>query len=170
MIYVLMYLGAIVLANLSIVWAQELFGYTDQVRLYITTFNAFAWIGLDLTARDRLHQRWIHVGLWWKMALLIATGSLITVFLNRDAGQIASASFVAFACAGITDTLVFHAMRKRSSRDRVFWSNALAAAVDSIVFPTLAFGDLNVSITVSLFIAKVVGGYLWFLILYRKRP
>ena len=47
------------------------------------------FIGLDLTARDALHDHMARPSPGLKMAALIASGSLLSWFLNRDAGQIA---------------------------------------------------------------------------------
>ena len=89
MIYVIMYLAAIVAANLTVAY----FGPA------ISILNAFLFIGLDLTARDALHEQWNGRHLVRNMALLIASGSLLSWFLNHDAGQIALASFLAFVAA-----------------------------------------------------------------------
>lgn len=151
MLYVLMYLVAIVAANLTV----AMFGPS------MTIVNAFLFIGLDLTARDKLHDAWHGHRLWAKMALLIATGSILSWVLNRDAGQIALASFVAFALAGAADTFAYHILRHRAWWQRVNGSNVVSAAVDSIVFPTLAFGALLPVIVVGQFAAKVVGGAVW---------
>ena len=151
MLYIVLYLAAIVAANLLV--AQ--FGPS------MTIVNAFLFIGLDLTSRDNLHDAWHGRGLFWKMALLIATGSLLSWVLNRDAGQIALASFVAFALAGAADTFAYHILRHRAWWQRVNGSNVVSAAVDSIVFPTLAFGALLPAIVVGQFAAKVVGGAVW---------
>ena len=129
--------------------------------------NAFLFIGLDLTARDRLHDAWHRRGLAWKMAALIAAGSLLTVALNRGAGRIALASCVAFSLGAVTDTLVYALLGDRARRVRVNGSNAVSAAVDSVAFPWLAFGSLMPWVTLGQFIAKVFGGWIWSLILFR---
>ena len=131
----------------------------------MTIANAFLFIGLDLTARDHLHEAWHHKGLPWKMALLIGVGSLLSLLLNRNAGQIALASFVAFACAGVVDAIVYHALREKARIVKVNGSNVLSAAVDSLVFPTIAFGGFAWAITLGQFVAKVLGGCIWFWIL-----
>ena len=149
--YVLMYLAAIVAANLTVaMWGPGM-----------TIVNAFLFIGLDLTARDKLHDAWHGRMLWPKMALLIATGSLLSWALNRDAGQIALASFVAFALAGAADTATYHLLRHRAWWQRVNGSNMVSAAVDSIVFPTIAFGSFLPVIVFGQFAAKMVGGAAW---------
>lgn len=149
--YIVLYLAAVVAANLTV----AAFGPS------MTIVNAFLFIGLDLTSRDKLHDAWHGRGLWWKMALLIGTGSVLSWVLNRDAGQIALASFVAFALAGIADALTYHFLHGREYIVRVNGSNVISAAVDSLVFPTLAFGALLPAIVLGQFAAKVVGGAVW---------
>ena len=171
MIYIALYLLAIVLANLDIVWAQAAFGYTDAVRLAVTVFNALVFIAFDLSARDRLHDAWHRRGLVWKMALLIGAGSLLSWLLNRQAGQIALASFAAFSLAGIADALVYGLLRRLGieRRARMNGSNLVSAAVDSLVFPTVAFGGLNWVLTVGQFVAKVAGGAFWAWVFTRRQ-
>lgn len=153
------YLAAVVLANLTVAW----FGPWWSV------VNAALLIGLDLSLRDRLHESWRGRGLVWKMGLLIASGGLISYLLNRDAGQIALASTVAFVAAALTDAAIYHLLRDRAYAVKVNGSNVPSAAVDSLVFPTLAFGGLNVALTVAQFVAKVAGGFAWGWYLERRR-
>lgn len=148
---VALYLVAIVAANLLVAW----FGPA------MTIVNAFLFIGLDLTSRDRLHDAWHGRGLVWKMVALIAVGSLLSWLLNRDAGQIALASFVAFACAATADTVTYHLLRRRSWWQRANGSNIVSAAVDSLIFPTVAFGAFLPVIVAGQFAAKVLGGLVW---------
>lgn len=157
MIYVLMYLAAIVAANLLV----ARFGPA------VTVLNAFLFIGLDLTARDRLHDAWCGRHLWLKMAALIATGAALSYFLNRDAGRIALASLIAFAAAGTVDAVAYHLLRGRPRWQRINGSNVPAALVDSLVFPTVAFGAFLPVIVIGQFAAKVAGGAFWSLVLLR---
>lgn len=154
MIYVIMYLAAIVLANLIV--AQ--FGPNSAIVV------AFLFIGLDLTARDQLHEAWRGNRLFLKMAVLIATGSLLSFALNRNAGPVALASFVAFAAAATVDTLVYHLLGKYPRWLRINGSNIPSAAVDSIIFPTLAFGAFLWPIVLGQFLAKTLGGFVWSII------
>ena len=133
-----------------------------------TIVNAFLFIGLDLTSRDKLHEAWHNNGLIWKMGLLIATGSIISWLLNRNAGQIALASFIAFACAAVVDTIVYQILRKQKYMVKVNGSNIFSAATDSIIFPTIAFGGFLPWITLGQFAAKVFGGAIWSFILRKK--
>lgn len=120
MFYVTLYLLAIVLANLSV----AAFGPS------VSVLNAFLFIGLDLTARDALHERWSKQNLVRNMALLIAGGSLLSWFLNRDAGQIALASFVAFAAAAVVDTAVYRLLDGKARWLKINGSNGNQRLVD----------------------------------------
>jgi uncharacterized PurR-regulated membrane protein YhhQ (DUF165 family) len=157
MLLVLLYLVAIVLANLSVAY----FGPPSVI------FNAFVFIGLDLTTRDGLHERWQGRMFVVKMGALIAAGSVITVALNWGAMQIAVASFAAFALAAIVDTIVYQVLNMHPKLLKSNGSNVVSAAVDSIAFPTIAFGMFMPEIVLGQFIAKVAGGFLWSLLLQR---
>lgn len=159
MFYILMYLGAIVLANVL----TAMFGAGMSV------INAFLFIGLDLTARDKLHDAWHGNGLVWKMGLLILAGSVLSWAVNHNAGSIALASFISFACAAMIDTVVYHVLRKKSFVIKANGSNVFSALTDSIIFPTIAFGGFLPLITLGQFIVKVLGGALWAHILSRKK-
>lgn len=152
---ILIYLAAIVAANLSV----ALFGPV------VTVLNAFLFIGLDLVARDRLHEAWRGRGLVWKMGLLIVAGSAISWLLNRNAGPIALASCIAFAGAAVTDGLMYQALSRQSWLIRTNGSNIPAALVDSLLFPTIAFGSVLPWIVLGQFVAKVAGGAAWSLVL-----
>jgi queuosine precursor transporter len=84
--------------------------------------------------------------------------------LNRDAGQIALASFIAFAAAASVDTLVYHLMGKYPRWLRINGSNVPSAFTDSLLFPTLAFGAFLWPIVLGQFAAKVLGGFVWSLL------
>jgi hypothetical protein len=49
-------------------------------------------------------------------------------------------------------------------------SNVAGAAVDSLVFPTLAFGALMPQIVIAQFLAKCVGGAIWALVIKQVLP
>ena len=156
-----LYLVAIVAANLLVA----------ALGPSITIVNAFLFIGLDITARDTLHESWRNEGLWWKMLLLIAGGSILSAALNWTAARIALASFLAFAAAGVTDAIVYHILRDRARLLKINGSNVVSATVDSILFPALAFGfPLLVGVMLGQVLAKVLGGFLWSLVLRRIDP
>lgn len=149
---VVAYAIAMTLANLSV----AAFGPS------VTALNAFLLIGLDLALRD-----WLHVRLKvWQMGALIAFTGLLTYALNPAAGQIAVASAVAFTAAALVDWSAFARLRG-SWLFRANGSNVAGAAVDSLLFPTIAFGALMPHIVVAQFVAKVAGGAVWSLALRR---
>jgi hypothetical protein len=152
---VALYLAAIVAANLSV----ATFGPS------VTVVNAFLFIGLDLTLRDRLHDAWTDRGLLPRMALLIAAGGAISYALNASAGPIAVASTVAFAVAAALDATVYALLGERGRLLRVNGSNIVGAAADSLIFPTLAFGSILPAVVLGQFAAKVIGGFVWSLVL-----
>jgi len=145
-IAILIYAAAMTLANLSIAtWGP-----------WVSPINAFVLIGLDLALRD-----WLHVRLRvWQMGALIACTGLLTYALNPAAGMIAIASSVAFTVAATVDWVTFVRLRG-SWLYRANGSNVAGAAVDSLIFPTLAFGVLMPHIVAMQFAAKVAGGAMW---------
>lgn len=147
------YATAMILANLSV----AAFGPK------VTPINAFLLIGLDLALRD-----WLQVRLRpWQMGLLIAATGLLTLGLNPAAGRIALASAAAFTVAALVDWAVFSRMGGSWLR-RANASNVAGAAVDSLVFPTLAFGALLPGVVAAQFVAKVAGGAVWSWLLSRQ--
>ena len=156
---ILLYLVAIVAANLT----TAAFGPEWSI------VNAFLFIGLDLTTRDALHERWQGAALWPNMAALIGAGSVLSVVCNLNALSIAVASFLAFIAAGVVDTLIYSALHERAKLVKINGSNVVSAAVDSLVFPTLAFGSFMPLIVLGQFAAKVFGGYLWSLVIARRQ-
>lgn len=148
------YGSAMILANLSV----AAFGPA------VSPINAFFLIGLDLALRDWLHLR---LKSWQMLALILATG-LLTYVLNPAAGKIAIASACAFSAAALVDWATFFKL-KGSWLFRANGSNVAGAAVDSIIFPTLAFGALMPHIVLLQFIAKVAGGSLWAYLISRSK-
>lgn len=145
-ILIFVYAVAMTLANLSI----AAFGP------WVSPINAFIFIGLDLVLRDVLHEKLKP----WQMGALIGATGLITYGLNPSAGMIAVASAVSFTAAAVVDWGVFLKAQgtwfARSTK-----SNIAGAAVDSLVFPTVAFGVLMPHIVAMQFVAKVIGGAVW---------
>lgn len=130
---------------------------------WVSPINAFFLIGLDLTLRDHLHVR---LKPWQMLGLIAATG-VLTLLLNPKAGQVAIASAVAFTAAALVDWATFARLRG-SWMFRSNGSNVAGAAVDSLIFPTLAFGVLMPHIVAMQFVAKVAGGAAWAWILSRR--
>jgi uncharacterized PurR-regulated membrane protein YhhQ (DUF165 family) len=151
---IFIYAIAMTIANLLVV----------QFGPSITPINAFVLIGLDLALRD-----WLHLRLKaWQMGTLIAASGALTYLLNPDAGMIAIASALSFTAAAVVDWGVFFRL-KGSWLKRANGSNIAGAAVDSVLFPTIAFGALMPHIVAMQFVAKVFGGAIWSFLLMRLR-
>jgi hypothetical protein len=134
----------------------------------VSVLNAFLFVGLDLSSRDRLHERWHGRGLPLRMLALICAGGLLS-FVLGGSGQVALASGLAFLAASLTDTAAYHALRHHGRLTRMNGSNLVGAAVDSLCFPLLAFGwPLSWPIALGQLAAKVAGGALWALLLERR--
>ena len=156
--------GVVALFLCSAVAANLAVARWGQVAL---VFTAWVLIPFDLVTRDILHERWHRSRsngiLWAKMAGLILCGSALTAAASWDAKQIAIASFLGFAAAGTTNTLVYHALWHRSRYFRMNGSNLFAACADSIVFPVVAFGITGTSFALCAAQAasKFTGGLIW---------
>lgn len=153
------YLAAIVAANLLV--AE--FGPSAAI------WVAFLFIGFDLTVRDGLHEKWKGRKLWWKMLLLVGSGSCLSYLINRESAAVALASFVAFLAAGMVDTAIYILLGDRAKFTRINGSNVAAALVDSILFPSIAFGLFIPWVILGQFLAKTLGGLVWAVVLYRKQ-
>lgn len=152
---IFIYAGALLLANLS----AATFGP------WVTPLNAFVLIGLDLALRDLLHTRLS----WWQMLLVIAGTAAASWLISHDAGRIAIAAAAAFFLAGAVDWMVFAKSRGTWTK-RAHRSNLAGAAVDSLVFPVIAFGSLLPLIVLGQFAAKTLGSVLWVHLLKRMHP
>lgn len=152
----LIYVAAIVAANLLVAHFGPWF----------SPINSFLLIGLDLSLRDKLHDKWD--GSPIRIGTLIATAGIVSYLLNPAAGTIAVASVAAFCAAMLVDSAVYQGLRKKPWLMRANGSNVAGAATDSLIFPTVAFGALMPEIVAMQFAAKAVGGALWSLMLMRR--
>lgn len=154
---VIVYIAAIVAANLSV----AAFGP------WVSPLNAFLLIGLDLSLRDKLHDRWRGSALWPRMLGMIAAAGVVSYALNPASGKIAIASVTAFCVAALVDAVVYQTLKKRGWYVRSNGSNSAGALADSLIFPTLAFGEFLPAIVLLQFAAKVSGGAVWSVLLQR---
>lgn len=156
---VMLWILSMVAANLSV----QFFGPVSMIP------NAFLFVGLDLTLRDRIHDEWSGARLWPRMVLLVVSAGLITWMINRGAGRIAVASSVSLVVSQLADAVVYTMGAKWRRFLRVNGSNVVSATVDSFVFPTLAFGGFIWWGTLGQLVAKVLGGLVWYPIIMRRR-
>jgi len=146
-VLIAVYIAAMVTAN-SLVW---------WLGPWFSPINSFFLIGLDLTLRDVMQERFNK----WQLAGVILVGGLITWGINPAAKHIAIASAVAFGVSALADWATYTWLRSRPWLVRSNGSNVVGAAVDSVIFPTLAFGSFMPLIIAMQFAAKVCGGAVW---------
>ena len=145
------YILAMVTANILVWWLGPWF----------SPINSFILIGLDLTLRDVMHGRVTR----WQLAGIITIGGILTLAINPSASTIAIASATAFLAAATVDWVIYEVLIRHHWLVRSNGSNVAGAAVDSVLFPTIAFGMFLPHIIVLQFAAKVGGGFIWSLIL-----
>lgn len=148
-----MYIAAIVAANVGV----SFFGP------WSSPIIAFLLIGAILTLRDKLHDLYGP----GRVMYLVLLGMVISVFFGGAVARIALAGALAFTISELVDTGVYHVMRRQPWLKRVNTSNTAGAAVDSILFPSLAFGGFPVAIIVLQFLAKTAGGAVWAWVIFK---
>jgi queuosine precursor transporter len=155
-IYPIIYIFALVAANLLVA----------TIGPWFSVVNSFILIGLDLTLRDKLHDKWDGNPL--KIGGLIAVAGAVSYLFNPASSQIAIASVVAFTLSMMADSFVYQKLKNQSWEKRATGSNLAGAAIDSLFFPTIAFGGLMPEIVAMQFASKIVGGFLWTKLLKNK--
>jgi hypothetical protein len=148
-IYSIIYIIVLVVANLLVA----------MIGPWFSVVNSFVLIGLDLTLRDKLHDKWDGNPL--KIGGLIAVAGVVSYLLNPASGQIAIASVIAFTLSMVADSFVYQKLKDQPWEKRTTGSNLAGAAIDSLAFPTIAFGGLMPEIVAMQFASKVVGGFIW---------
>lgn len=144
--FVLIYVAAICAANLS----------AAHFGVWITPFNAFFLIGLELVLRDFLHHRLTKS----QMILVVLVGGVLSFLINLDAKNIAIASFIAVVVSCFVDYVVYSKTTGSWVR-RSNTSNVASGFIDSLIFPVVAFGVFIPEVFALQWAAKVFGGAIW---------
>lgn len=132
---------------------------------WITPINAFVLVGLDMVLRDILHELYGLI----RSVLLSAVAGVISYAINPAAGIIAIASVVAFVAASVANAWVYQLLISKPWLKKSNAGNIAAAAVDSGLFPVIAFGAFMPGIVIGQFMAKVGGGFVWSMLLRKLR-
>ncbi|APR97328.1 hypothetical protein PATSB16_39940 [Pandoraea thiooxydans] len=93
---------------------------------------------------------------------------VVSYMLNPASGLISLASLVAFSTAAIASATAFQTARHYPVLARANGANVAGAAVDSLIFPLIAFGTVFPAIAGLQFLAKVAGGAVWSRVVLRK--
>jgi uncharacterized PurR-regulated membrane protein YhhQ (DUF165 family) len=118
-------------------------------------------IALIFTVRDDIHEKYGRKGAY----ALITIASVLSWVLSAILGssllaRVTLASVAAFALNEIVDTEIYHTLRKRNRFMAILGSNAVSAALDSVIFIAIAFG-WNWSLIVGQYAVKMVLSSLW---------
>jgi len=147
-ITVCLYIGAIVLANL-----------TASIFIQLPVVGQFGlgtvFFGAIFTLRDKLHfygrgfvYRIIGAALLVNVLVAILTGTPIRIIV---------ASFIALALSEATDTEIYQRLINRNWYTRVIGSNAFSIPLDTILFVSIAFaGELPAPVLLSVMFGETV--------------
>lgn len=130
-----------------------------------TIWVALIFIGPVFTLRDAIHENSPPGTVTRRIFLLILGGGMLSWLLTPAAGRVAFASMLAFLLSESIDALVYIAAHRYSWTVKSNVSNSVGALVDSLVFPLVAFGAFLPGIIAGQLAAKVVGGFIWVLVI-----
>jgi hypothetical protein len=140
-LWVVAYVGSVLAVNMAFAWRPDL-GWIWAIA-----------VGSIFVTRDFCQRAMHH----WVVLPMIA-GIVLSYFLASPFVALASAT--AFAISESTDWLIF-TITKRPLRDRVLWSCAASAPVDSTVF-LLMVGAFSIpTLTISVASKMVAAAILW---------
>lgn len=157
---VFVYVAAIITAN----------GLVTEFGQAALPYTAVLLIPFDLVVRDLLQDRMQHRSAWdirLRMGLLIFGGSTISYLTTVGSFRVAAASFVAFSVTGVLDAITYQKMVAWGRLVRINLATLLAAITDSVVFVVIAFDTVEGGLVAWQVAAKVAGGLVWSLLLFR---
>lgn len=117
----------------------------------ITAPSGVLMVGFAFVLRDVVHRE---LGPYWALAA-IAGGTVLSAIFSPPSLLIASTA--AFVLSEITDLAVYSPLKRRGFFVAAFISSLAGLAVDSFVFLTLAFGNID-------FLAGQILGKLWMVV------
>lgn len=153
-----LYLSAFIFSNFIVLW----FGQTGLI------FTALFLIPFDFVMRCIFHETWKGKELIIKLGSLVLASSVITYLINSETKSIALGSAFGFIAAQIFAGIFYQLFIKKAYLIKVNGSDAVGIMVDSIIFQLIAFNSINIFITFSQFSMKLIGGLLWYWILFVK--
>ncbi|MBM3503910.1 MAG: VUT family protein [Alphaproteobacteria bacterium] len=114
--------------------------------------SAVITVGLALVLRDLVQRR---LGKWWSVGAILA-GAVLSAAVAPPALVLASAT--AFLVSELADFAVYTPLARRGLVLAVFASSIVGLVVDSVIFLSLAFGNLD-------FLLGQVVGKAWMVVL-----
>lgn len=125
------------------------------------------FIPFDFVMRCYFQETWKGKDLVFRMGGLILIASVISYFMNYEVKEIAIASFFSFLSSQIIAAILYQLLKKRDYLIKVNGSDLFAIIVDSVIFQSIAFGGIAWGITGGQILIKFVGGFVWYLILFK---
>lgn len=152
------YLFAFILSNFIVLW----FGSNGLI------ITALFLIPFDFVMRCIFHETWKGIELILKLGALVTLASITSYLINSDTKNIALASSFGFITAQIFAGVFYQLNIKKSYFIKVNGSDSIGILADSIVFQLIAFSFIDISITLSQFTLKLIGGLFWYWIIFKK--
>ena len=118
----------------------------------ITPINALVLISADIVIRDKLQYKY---GFLTSILACFIAGAM-TVVIQSGAGMIAVASMLSVVLSGVASAVSFK-LKSGSFFQKAIPASVVAALVDSIAFPLIAFGSIMPWVTIGQFAAKTIG-------------
>lgn len=153
-----LYLLAFVFANFIVLWFGQ----------YGLIFTALFLIPFDFIMRCMFHEQWKGKELIVKLGSLVLVSSLFTYLINSDSKNIALGSTFGFISAQIVAGVFYQLNIKKSTFFKVNGSDAIGILIDSIIFQLIAFHSIDLYVTTSQFVLKLIGGLFWYWLLFIK--
>lgn len=153
-----LYLLAFVFANFVVLWFGQ----------YGLIFTALFLIPFDFIMRCLFHETWKGKELIVKLGSLVLVSSLLTYIINSQSINIALGSSFGFISAQIIAGIFYQVNINKSIFFKVNGSDAIGILIDSIVFQLVAFSSIDLYVTISQFVLKLIGGLFWYWLLFVK--
>ena len=139
--------------------------YFGKTGLIIT---ASLLIPFDFVIRCYFHEKWKGKKLIRNLGLLIFTASFITFITNQETLYISIASTIGFMTAQISAGITYQLLIKQRFLYKVNGSDLVGIIFDSLIFQFIAFGNIDLFISVSQILLKFFGGLFWYWIIFVK--
>jgi hypothetical protein len=150
---------------ISIICANLLVQHFGAYALWV---SSFILIPFDFVTRCILHEKWKGNELISKLFLLTFLACVFTYAINKEAEDIALASIVGFTSAQVSAGIFYQLNKGKNFFFKVNISDLIAITFDSIFFQLIAFGCINILVTIGQIAVKFAGGLLWYYILFKR--
>lgn len=130
--------------------------------------TSFVFIPFDFVIRCYIHEVFRGRRLYTVLFSVISLGAICTYIINVGAGSVALGSVLGFTVAGIVGSIVYQVLIHKKAFYKVNGSDIAALIADSVVFQIVAFGSLVWAVTTGQIVVKILGGLMWYYILFVK--